>query len=393
MVSSEPLSKEHYFPLNFDGSPCQLPLSLSSLWARRPRVLLSKGHFIQRGSLKYIFCHWDKVKTVSRVKEGGALHPQQSWIVAASLVPVSGTAMVCLQNLRKTFKYGGRKNVPSIEEIAAISVRIDGFTRSSLEIVHVFRSDTAFVLDAVQAGRNSKRQIYRLPGGTERVINTKSTSVVQDIIEEICSILNVRNQHEMEEFSLYCIVEGDTFTMPLSREEYILDVTTELQRNQQIFYLIFCRSVWYYSLRLDNQLYIEVVFNQIAPDYLEGLLLVMPGGQLKQEAVVRMVWSVHSTDTKQTRARTHIFVADLGIITDWEPFLCLQFDLARVAALLHRAAQMESMPTLKETKYLLPKPVLNIKDISPPQWVSMVQNSWKSVERISATDAKAQVLG
>jgi hypothetical protein len=62
----------------------------------------------------------------------------------------AGTATVCLQNLRKTFKYGGRKNVPSVEEITAIS-----------------------------AGRNSKRQIYRLPGGTERVVNTKSTTVVQ----------------------------------------------------------------------------------------------------------------------------------------------------------------------------------------------------------------------
>ena len=59
---------------------------------------------------------------------------------------------MCLQNLRKTFKYGGRKNVPSVEEITAIS-----------------------------AGRNSKRQIYRLPGGTERVVNTKSTTVVQVI--------------------------------------------------------------------------------------------------------------------------------------------------------------------------------------------------------------------
>lgn len=90
-----------------------------------------------------------------------------------------GTAIVCLQNLRRTFKYGGRKNVPSIEEIAAIS-----------------------------AGRNSKRQMYRLPGGTERVINTKSTTVVNDIIEEICLMLNVKSQIEMEEFSLYCIVEG-----------------------------------------------------------------------------------------------------------------------------------------------------------------------------------------
>ena len=44
-----------------------------------------------------------------------------------------GTALVCLHNLRKTFKFGGRKNAPSIEEITAIT-----------------------------AGRNSKRQIYRL---------------------------------------------------------------------------------------------------------------------------------------------------------------------------------------------------------------------------------------
>ena len=43
-----------------------------------------------------------------------------------------GTALVCLHNLRKTFKFGGRKNTPSIEEITAIT-----------------------------AGRNSKRQIYR----------------------------------------------------------------------------------------------------------------------------------------------------------------------------------------------------------------------------------------
>lgn len=72
------------------------------------------------------------------------------YYVAMNLETGVGTAMVCLQNLRKTLRYGGRKNVPSIEEITAIT-----------------------------AGRNSKRQMYRLPGGTERVINTKSTSVVQ----------------------------------------------------------------------------------------------------------------------------------------------------------------------------------------------------------------------
>ena len=48
---------------------------------------------------------------------------------------------------------------------------------------------------------------------------------------------------EMEEFSLYCIVEGDTFTMPLAREEYILDVTTELHKNQQVYMTTLIYSV------------------------------------------------------------------------------------------------------------------------------------------------------
>ena len=59
-----------------------------------------------------------------------------------------------------------------------------------------------------------------------------------------------------------------------------------MQRDGAIYYLIFCRSVWYYPLGLENQLYIEVVFNQIAPDYLEGLLLVMPAEQIAEEFVV-----------------------------------------------------------------------------------------------------------
>jgi len=54
----------------------------------------------------------------------------------------------------------------------------------------------------------------------------------------------------------------------------------------EIFLLISSRSVWYYPLRLDAALYIEVVFNQIAPDYLEGLLLVLPGEHLPQEIIV-----------------------------------------------------------------------------------------------------------
>ena len=57
----------------------------------------------------------------------------------------------------------------------------------------------------------------------------------------------------------------------------------------QEYYLVFCRSVWYYPMRLDNILYIDIIFNQVAPDYMEGLLLVMPGEQISQEYVVSLI--------------------------------------------------------------------------------------------------------
>lgn len=229
-------------------------------------------------------------------------------------------AMQCVQNFAKTRKFGGRKNVPSIEEIAAIC-----------------------------AGRNSKRQLYRLPGGTKRVVNTSSTTVVADVIEGICSkMLGIDNELEMREFSLYCIVDNQhSFeTISLDKNEYILDVTTELARLSAIeplradqqFYLIFCRSVWHFPLKLDNSLYIEVVFNQIAPDYIEGLLL-----------------EVQPLDGKASgRENSRALVGEI----------------ARIAALLHKTANADYYPTCETVlNYLLPRPLgkmLSMKQAQHP---------------------------
>ncbi|GBP05899.1 Unconventional myosin-XV [Eumeta japonica] len=103
-------------------------------------------------------------------------------------------------------------------------------------------------------------------------------------------LMGIESETEQQEFSLYCIVQGDAFTMPLAADEYILDVTTELLKSGQPFYLIFCRSVWHFSLKRDpapTPLYVEVLFNQVAPDYLEGLLLELPSTGVPPPEVVR----------------------------------------------------------------------------------------------------------
>lgn len=71
----------------------------------------------------------------------------------------------------------------------------------------------------------------------------------------------------------------------------------------------------------------------------------------------------------------------------------MQYDIAKVAALLHRAADLEDVPTMKEVKYLLPKPALTVRDVKPPQWVNMVQSAWPEVSALTSLQAKAQVLG
>lgn len=259
-----------------------------------------------------------------------------------------GTASVCLTNLRKTARCGGRKNVRSINDF-------------KLRMIVTFSCQVPSVeeVTAVSAGRSARRQIYRLPGGAERVVNTRCSTVVADVISELCALLGIDAESEQQEFSLYCIVQGDgklntllqtnvvgiifsslfsAFTMPLSSDEYILDVTTELLKTNQPFYLIFCRSVWHFPLKKDpppTPLYIEVLFNQVAPDYLEGLLLEIPNHGTPSPDYVR--------------------------------------DIARIAAILHRAADLNHIPVMKEIKFLLPKPALGLREIKPNQWVNLVQ--------------------
>lgn len=379
----------HNYPILRDEIYCQLMKQTTNNRSSQPDICL-RGWRLFSILAAYFDCSKTFRPYLVKYLETAAYDKRRAYCSVAAL---------CLQNLRKTFKFGGRKNVPSIEEIAATS-----------------------------AGRNSKRQIYRLPGGTERVINTKSTTVVEDIIQEIChEMLNVNDQDEMLEFSLYCIADGDLYTMPLNRDEYILDITTELIKNHQHYFLIFCRSIWHYPLRLDSRLYIEVIFNQIAPDYLEGLLLVLPGGL---DSGLTVGGGRHNSNQKHLRP--------LRLKAK------LVKDIARIAALLHRASGIEYMPQKDEIRCLIPKPIVaamkrspallnknptldeagnaaggssssassaassasstgrdNIDNsctnsdlvlTTPAKWVELVQTNWQDMSAFDTLDAKAQFL-
>ncbi|KAK7507605.1 hypothetical protein BaRGS_00001540, partial [Batillaria attramentaria] len=144
-------------------------------------------------------------------------------------------AALCLQNLRKTFKYGGRKNVPLREEVQALA-----------------------------DGRNCKRFPF-FYSGTEiqgGLLQVKSCTVVHDAIIDVCVGLNINDPVEMEEYTLF-VRTGDGVFSKLSREEYLLDVTAEFVRKKVHYDLIFQRTVWLFPLsHMDNEIYVDMMFHQ-----------------------------------------------------------------------------------------------------------------------------------
>ncbi|KFM66332.1 Unconventional myosin-XV, partial [Stegodyphus mimosarum] len=161
--------------------------------------------------------------------------------------------------------------------------------------------------------------------------------------------MGISTEFEIQEYSLYCIVEGDQYTMPLEYDEYILDLVAELERNENTYYLIFCRSVWYCDLRLDSELYIDTIFHQIIPDYLAGYLIVT---------------ALQNTTLPQD----------------------IHDKILRIAALLHRSNGMNVAPNESEISFLLPKTTADFL-IQHAEWSKDISKIWEEMIALNTTEA------
>nr|XP_034311051.1 unconventional myosin-XV isoform X10 [Crassostrea gigas] len=241
----------------------------------------------------------------------------------------SGAASICLQNLRKTFKYGGRKNVPLTEEISALA-----------------------------NGRISKRFAFIFSGcEKEGMVQIKPCTVVRDGVEEICARLNISDSVEIEEYTLFLRTKDDMMGVVFSRlkpEEYVLDVTADLQRNNSSYDLVFQRTVWYFPLRpTDNIMYNELMFFQSLPDYLEGLVVVLKDGRLSRRD---------------------------------------EDDIAILGALLHRGYDRVGLPTIKDLQFLIPETVRKMPDYQPQQWLNRVHANIHDISRRGPMECKARFV-
>lgn len=207
-------------------------------------------------------------------------------------------------------------------------------------------------LKAMVAGRSAKRQLFLLPGGIERHLKIKTCSVALDVIEELCCEMGLQRPEALDEYILFVVTNGGQSVRPLTRREYILDVATETER-LDAGYAFWCRRVvWGQPLKFDNELYVTVHYNQVLPDYLKGLFTVLP----------------------PTRPGEQHFQ-----------------QVAKLAALQHRAKDGHHLPTMREVQDYVPPQLFRL--LSAPSWLHMVTQHMQQAQALSAHQARAQFLG
>ncbi|KTF89107.1 hypothetical protein cypCar_00017471, partial [Cyprinus carpio] len=240
-----------------------------------------------------------------------------------------GIAKACEQNLRKTFQFGGRSVYPSSME-----------------------------LKAIMAGRSSKRQLFLFPGGIERHLKIKTCSVC------LFSFVAV--------YIFYCMSQN---VRPLNKREYILDIATEAEQIDPNYSFWFRRVIWAHPLKFDNELCVTMHYNQarhvcpitcvltrysalkllngsVLPDYLKGLLNVVPQGKISEQ----------------------------------------QFNqFAKLAALQHRAKDSLYTPTIHELTEYIPVEIFGRQ--GPQQWMQLVAQHVHAVQSLNPHQARSQFLG
>ncbi|XP_052401798.1 unconventional myosin-XV [Carassius gibelio] len=234
-----------------------------------------------------------------------------------------GIAKACEQNLRKTFQFGGRSVYPSSME-----------------------------LKAIMAGRSSKRQLFLFPGGIERHLKIKTCSVALDVIEELCYEMALQRLEAMDEYTVFIVINRGQNVRPLNKREYILDIATEAEQIDPNYSFWFRRVIWAHPLKFDNELCVTMHYNQVLPDYLKGLLNVVPQGKISEQ----------------------------------------QFNqFAKLAALQHRAKDSLYTPTIHELTEYIPVEIFGRQ--VPQQWMQLVAQHVHAVQSLNPHQARSQFLG
>lgn len=144
------------------------------------------------------------------------------------------------ENLQRTVKYGGRRQLPPPGEM------------------HAFLK-----------GQAVRLLLIHLPGGVDYRTNTQTFTVAGEVLEELCGQMGITDSQEVQEFALFLIKGEGELVRPLSSREYLNNVLID-----QDMSLHSRRLGWETPLHFDHPTYTETHYGQVLRDYLQGKLMV-----------------------------------------------------------------------------------------------------------------------
>ncbi|KAM7382210.1 hypothetical protein PAMA_012870 [Pampus argenteus] len=157
--------------------------------------------------------------------------------------PYQELACVCQHSLQLSLSFGGRRNIPSHDE-----------------------------LKAMLNGKTSKQIPVKLPGEVDFSIKIHSFSIAADVVTKLCHDMGISNISEIKEFTILANRHKDGMMRPIHAEEYLFDFLLD----ENYIFLSLRRLMWRNPLTFNNDLYVDFHYQQLLGDYMNGRLMLPP---------------------------------------------------------------------------------------------------------------------